>query len=165
MEAMEGGLRIDVQAVAGSGDAVRVTLNGPLDARSIAGFQTEIAVLQSRGMKRFVLDMTEVKYVNSTGLSFLINLAESGGEGSRAVTLVGVQPKVKVIFDTMSVSDFFKTAPSVEAAAKDLMKKPGTVVRREGSSTKIGRVSPPTHHPPPRSKNPIVRFFRKLFGR
>jgi stage II sporulation protein AA (anti-sigma F factor antagonist) len=163
---MESGLRIDVQAVAGSGDAVRVALDGPLDAKSVAAFQTEITVLQSRGMKRFILDMTGVKYVNSTGLSCLITLAESGGEGARAVTLVGVQPKVKIIFDTMNVSDFFKTAPSVDAAAKDLVKKPGTVVRRkEGSSTKIGRVSPPTVKVPPPPKNRIVRFFRRLFGR
>ena len=165
MKPMESGLRIDVKAVAGSGEAVRVALNGPLDARNVVAFKSEIAGLQSRGMKRFILDMTEVKFVNSTGLSFLINLSESGGEGSRAVTLVGVQPKVKIIFDTMSVSDFFKSAPSVDAAAKELVKKPATVVRREGSSTKLGRVSPPTVHAPPRSRNPVVRFFRRLFGR
>ena len=68
-------------------------------------------------------------------------------------------------FDTMSVSDFFNTASSVEAAAKEFLKKPAKVVRREESSTKLGRVSPPTVHPPPRSRNPIVRFFRRLFGR
>jgi stage II sporulation protein AA (anti-sigma F factor antagonist) len=158
------GLPIDVQAVAGTGDAVRVTLHGPLDARSVPPFQLEIATLQARGMKRFILDMTEVKYVNSTGLSFLINLAESGGENSRAVTLVGVQPKVKILFDTMSVGDFFRTAPSVDAAAQELAKKPGKTVRREGSSTKIGRVSPPSVIVPPPPKNVVVRWFRKLFG-
>ena len=114
-------------------------------------------------MKRFILDMTEVKYVNSTGISCLINLAESGGPGDRAVTLVALQPKVKIIFDTMNVTPFFKTALSVDAAAKELVKKPGTVVRREGSSTKIGRVSPPSVIQPPPPKHPIVRFFRRLF--
>ena len=162
---MENGFRIDVEAVAGSGDAVRVALRGPLDAKSVPAFQTEITVLQSRGMKRFILDMTEVKYVNSTGLSFLINLSDSGAGGTPAVTLVGVQPKVKIIFDTMSVNDFFRTAPTVAAAAQELVKKPGNVVRREGSSTRIGRVSPPTVKVPPPPKHPIVRFFRKLFGR
>ncbi len=159
------GSPIDVQAVAGTGDAVRVTLHGPLDARSVPPFQLEISTLQARGMKRFILDMSDVKWVNSTGISFLINLAESGGDGSRAVTLVALQPKVKILFDTMSVSEFFKTAPSVDAAAKELAKKPAKVIRREGSSTKIGRVSPPSVIVPPPPKNPIVRFFRKLFGR
>ena len=162
---MESGLPIDVQAIPGTGDAVRVTLHGPLDARSVPSFQLEISTLQARGMKRFILDMSDVKYVNSTGISFLINLSESGEEGNHAVTLVALQPKVKIIFDTMNVSGFFKTALSVEAAAQELAKKPGKTVRREGSSTKIGRVSPPSTivHPPP--KNPIVRFFGKLFGR
>lgn len=161
---MESGLPIDVQAIAGTGDAVRVTLHGPLDARSVPPFQLEITTLQARGMKRFILDMTDVKYVNSTGISFLINLSESGGEGNHAVTLVALQPKVKIIFDTMNVSEFFKTAPSVDAAAKELAKKPGKTVRREGSSTKIGRVSPPSTIVPPPPRNPIVKFFRKLFG-
>src|SRR5262245_4361494 len=153
MGPMESGLRIDVKAVAGAGDAVRVALAGPLDARSVLAFKSEIAALQGRGMKRFILDMSEVKYVNSTGLSFLINLSDSLGPGKPAVTLVGVQPKVKIIIDTMGVADFFKTASTVEAAAAELKQTPSksTTVRREGSSTKTGRVTPPTSHDPPPS--------------
>lgn len=176
MAAMESGLRIDAQAVAGVSDACRIALAGPLDARSVVAFKSAVGGLQERGIRRFILDMTGVKFVNSTGLSFLINLAESLGEGKQAVTLVGVQPKVRIIFDTMSVSDFFRNAPSVDAAEKEMAKvrtvakppppsKSPTTVKREGSSARMGRVSPPTVHPPPPSKNPIVRFFRRLFGR
>jgi stage II sporulation protein AA (anti-sigma F factor antagonist) len=173
MEVMESGLGVEARAVAGAGDAVQVTLHGPIDARSVLSLKTAVAGFQGKGIRRFILDMSDVKFVNSTGISFLINLSESLGEGKQAVTLVGVQPKVKIIFDTMSVSDFFKSAPSVEAAAKQLtpvraVAKPppskATTVRREGSSTKTGRVSPPTVVPPPPSKNPLLRFFRRLFG-
>lgn len=179
MVRMESGLGIEAHDVDGAAGACRIALKGPLDARSVLAFKAEIQRLQERGMKRFVLDMSDVKFVNSTGLSFLINLSESAGEGSQAVTLVGVQPKVKIVFDTMSVGDFFRTAPSVAAAVQALKKEPApkpamaaaaaaparhkTTVRREPSSAKTGRVSPPTDVKPPPGL--IVRLWRKLFGR
>jgi len=181
---MESGLGIETHDVDGVAGACRIVLKGPLDARTVVGFKSDIYGLQQRGIQRFILDMTEVKYVNSTGLSFLINLSESAGEGLQAVTLVGVQPKVKIVFDTMSVSDFFKTAPSVAAAIQGLRQSPAPkpamaaaaaaparpqrpapapVVKREHSSTKTGRVSPPTDHKPPPGF--FTRLWRRLFGR
>ena len=185
---MESGLGIDIAELAGIPDARRMTLNGPLDARSVGAFKTSIEGLQKRGVTRYILDLSDVKYVNSTGLSYLINLSESLGQGRTAVTLVGLQPKVKIVFDTMGVTEFFKAAPSVEAAVKALGKEPAPkpaappkplpspapkprpvaaapVVKRDPSSAKTGRMSPPTSHEPPPRRNFIVRIFRRLFGR
>jgi anti-anti-sigma factor len=173
---MESGLGIASQDVDGVAGACRIALKGPLDARTVGAFKAEIQRLQQRAIHRYILDMTDVKYVNSTGLSYLINLSESRGEGLQAVTLVGIQPKVKIVFDTMSVSEFFRTAPSVAAAIQALRKEPARksavpaaaaapapVVKRDHSSTKTGRVSPPTTHEPP--PNLFVRLWRKLFSR
>ena len=177
---MESGLGIEAQEVDGVADACRITLKGPLDARTVLALKADIERLQQRGRRRFIFDMSDVKFVNSTGLSFLINLSESAGEGSQAVTLVGVQPKVKIVFDTMSVADFFRTAPTVAAAIQALRREPAprtakpavaaaapsrhkTTVRREHSSTKTGRMSPPTHHEKPPGL--FTRIWRKLFGR
>ena len=168
---MESGLGIDARDVAGIAGACTVTLKGPLDARTVMSFKADVAKLQERGVSRFILDMSDVKFVNSTGLSYLINLSESQGEGGQAVTLVGVQPKVKIVFDTMSVADFFRTAPSVNAAIQALQKEPkpkpapptARVLKREHSTTKTGRVSPPTDVKPPPGL--FVRIWRKLFGR
>lgn len=173
---MESGLGIDIGELAGLPDARRMTLNGPLDARSVGAFKASIEGLQKRGVARYILDLSDVKYVNSTGLSYLINLAESLGQGRSAVTLVGLQPKVKIVFDTMGVTDFFKAAPSVEAAVKALGKEPAPkprpaaaapapVVKRDPPSAKTGRMSPPTSHEPPPRRNFLVRIFRRLFGR
>ena len=181
---MESGLGIDARDVAGVAGACTVTLKGPLDARTVMSFKADVAKLQERGVSRFILDMSDVKFVNSTGLSYLINLSESQGEGGQAVTLVGVQPKVKIVFDTMSVADFFRTAPSVNAAIQALQKepkpkpamaaasaaaaaparpKPAKVIKREHSSTKTGRVSPPTDVKPPPGL--FARLWRRLFGK
>jgi stage II sporulation protein AA (anti-sigma F factor antagonist) len=171
---MESGFPIDTRSVPGAADAAVVVPHGPLDAKSVMAFKAAVGGLQARGIRRFVIDLSDVKFVNSTGLSYLITLSESLGEGKQAVTLVGIQPKVKIVFDTMSVGEFFRTAPSVDAAARELApvrtvakppppSKSTTTVRRHGSSTKTGRVSPPTvvERPP----NVFARFFRRLFGR
>lgn len=187
---MESGLAIESQPVPGVADAARIALSGPLDAKSVMAFKTAVHGLQSTGVKRFILDLTDVKYINSTGLSYLINLAESLGPGQTAVTLVGMQPKVKIVFDTMGVADFFKSAASVDAAIKTLGKPPAAAkpaaapkkpaapaprkpappppapaVKRDHSSTKTGRVRPPTAHEPPPKRGFFSRLFRKLFGR
>jgi stage II sporulation protein AA (anti-sigma F factor antagonist) len=172
---MESGFGVEVHDVDGVAGACRIAIQGPLDARNVVAFKSDVAKLQERGMTRFILDLTDVKFVNSTGLSFLINLSESAGEGLQAVTLVGVQPKIKIVFDTMSVSDFFLTAPTVAAAVQALKKKPAmaaaaaapsrpaTRIKREHSSTKTGRVSPPTDHKPPPGF--FTRVWRRMFGR
>ena len=166
---MESGLGIDIAELAGIPDARRMTLNGPLDARSVGAFKTSIEGLQKRGVTRYILDLSDVKYVNSTGLSYLINLSESLGQGRSAVTLVGLQPKVKIVFDTMGVTDFFKAAPSVEAAVKALGKEPAPKAaappKSKPPAPKTGRMSPPTSHEPPPRRNFIVRIIRRLFGR
>jgi anti-anti-sigma factor len=188
---METGLSLEVREVAGARDAVSVTLHGPIDAKSVLGFKSEVSTLLGRGIGRFILDLSDVKYVNSTGLAFLINLAETSGDGKNRVILVGMQPKVKIIFETMGVVDFFGAAPSVAVALKALGKAPpaappgpikrrpspsarpapppppapAPAVKRDQSSTKTGRVRPPTTHAPPRPKNWFARLFQKLFGR
>jgi anti-anti-sigma factor len=176
---METGLAIDVLEVAGVADASCVALNGPLDARSVGAFKSAIGELQGRGVKRFILDLSEVKYVNSTGLSFLINLSESLGEGRTAVTLVGMQPKVKVIFDTMGVTDFFRAAPSVDAAAKALRAEtaPKPPAPSKAAAAPRPKAPAPLKPPAPKARPPappppepprrgiFSRFFRAILGR
>src|SRR5205814_1184152 len=96
------GFSVDVRDIAGVQDAAEVILHGPLDAKGVLPFKTQVQSLTDRGVRHFVLHMEEVKYINSTGIAYLINLSESFEEGRGSVALVGMQPKVKIILDTMS---------------------------------------------------------------
>jgi anti-anti-sigma factor len=162
------GFSVDVRDIAGLQDAVELVLHGPLDAKGVLPFKTQVQSLTERGVRHYVLHMEEVKYINSTGIAYLINLSESFEEGRGSVALVGVQPKVKIILDTMSIAQFFRLYANADAAVRDLksLALTRTTTRRgEGPPAKTGRMSPPTDAPRSGTPNAFRRFFRRLFGR
>lgn len=107
-------LTIDIQDVPGVAGARKVALNGAIDAKTVLALRTEVSAHAARGADRFVVDMQHVKYVNSTGLSFFITLA---GEGDR-LALVGVQPKVKIVFDMMGLGALLKMVGTMEEGVR-----------------------------------------------
>lgn len=100
-------LTIQVQDCKDVPHGVVVALAGAIDAKSVLHFQNQLNAVKDRGICRFILDMEDVKYVNSTGLGYLINLADSVQPQGGGVALVKVQPKVKVVFDMLGLNAFF----------------------------------------------------------
>ena len=113
-------LAIQVQIVKELSNTALVVLNGSIDAKTVITFQTHLNSVKERGMNRFILDMEQIKYVNSTGLGYLINLSDSLGTDEGGITLVKVQPKVKVVFDMLGLNAFFKIYPTREDALSAL---------------------------------------------
>ncbi len=117
-------LAIQVQVVKGLPGTAVVALNGSIDAKTVITFQTHLNSVRERGINRFILDMESVKYVNSTGLGYLINLSDSLGENHGGISLVKVQPKVKVVFDMLGLNAFFKIYPTRDEALKSFTSEP-----------------------------------------
>ena len=101
-------LNIQVQDCKEVAQGAVVVLNGSIDAKTVMSFQNQLNAVKNRGVSRFILDMEQVKYVNSTGLGYLINLADSVQPQGGGITLVKVQPKVKVVFDMLGLNAFFR---------------------------------------------------------
>ena len=117
-------LTIQVQEVKGLSGTALVILNGSIDAKTVITFQTHLNSVKERGVERFIMDMENVKYVNSTGLGYLINLSDSVGPEKGGISLVKVQPKVKVVFDMLGLNAFFKIFPTREEALKHMTQEP-----------------------------------------
>jgi anti-anti-sigma factor len=113
-------LTIQVQEVKGLHGTALVVLGGSIDAKTVITFQTHLNSVKERGIERFIMDMENVKYVNSTGLGYLINLADSVTPEKGGISLVKVQPKVKVVFDMLGLNAFFKIFPTREEALKHM---------------------------------------------
>lgn len=109
-------LSIEVEDLPGVAGAKKVALNGAVDAKTVLALKSEIASQVERGADRFVVDMRQVKYVNSTGLSYFITLA---GNGDR-LALAMMQPRVKVVFDMMGLGSLLKIVETVEEGARHL---------------------------------------------
>ena len=141
-------------AVTGLADGAMVSFNGPIDARNVRVFQTQMDELRRRHFRRFVLQMGEVRYINSTGLSYLINMVEDVQGAGGALVLFNVQPKVKVILETMGLVGLLRIYPSKAAAIRELkaaLPPPGSA----GPQPPASPASPP---------GAIRRLFRRLFG-
>lgn len=113
-------LTIQVQDIKSLPNTALVVLNGSIDAKTVITFQTHLSSIKERGIERFILDMENVKYVNSTGLGYLINLSDSVSPERGGISLVRVQPKVKVVFDMLGLNAFFKIFQTREEALKHL---------------------------------------------
>jgi len=145
--------KIEVGAVTGLPDGAVISFNAPIDAKNITVFEAQMDALRERHYRRFVLQMGEVRYINSSGLAYLINMVESIQAAGGALVLVDVQPKVKVILDTMGLMELLRIYPSKAAAVREL-------------KASIGPRSAPATSPAPPARTPgtIRRLFRRLFG-
>jgi anti-anti-sigma factor len=135
-------LAIQVQIVKELPNTALVILNGSIDAKTVITFQTHLNSVKERGMNRFILDMEQIKYVNSTGLGYLINLSDSLETGEGGVTLVKVQPKVKVVFDMLGLNAFFKIYATRNDALKAFAAPASASAPTEPIQAKAAPVAP-----------------------
>jgi anti-anti-sigma factor len=144
--------KIEVGAVTGLPDGALISFNGPIDARNVSVFESQMDALRKRQFRRFLLQMEEVRYINSTGLAYLINMVEAVQAAGGALVLYNVQPKVKVILESMGLVELLRIFPSKAAAVREL---------------KAAIPSPvPVAASPAKASTPgtIRRLFRRLFG-
>jgi anti-sigma B factor antagonist len=151
-------LTIQVQEVKGVPGTALVILNGSIDAKTVITFQTHLNSVKERGVERFIMDMENVKYVNSTGLGYLINLSDSVSPGKGGIALVKVQPKVKVVFDMLGLNAFFKIFPTREEALKAFSADAPAAAPAESRGPARTPAEPirPTQAPTPRIPTPAV---------
>jgi anti-anti-sigma factor len=145
--------KIEVGAVTGLQDGAVVSFNGPIDARNVGVFQGEMDTLRRRHFRRFLLQMGEVRYINSSGLAYLINMVEAIQAAGGALVLFNVQPKVKVILETMGLNDLLRVFPSKASAIRELK-----------ASIAPKAPAPTAAAPKPTKRGAIRTLFRRLFG-
>jgi stage II sporulation protein AA (anti-sigma F factor antagonist) len=86
----------------------KVGLAGAIDASTVIKFQAELEKLKDEGVRRFLLDMEGIRYVNSTGLGSLVKLADGLEREGGVIVLMRIHPKVKVVFDMLGLNAFFR---------------------------------------------------------
>jgi len=143
--------KIEVGAITGLEDGVLVSFNGPIDAKNISRFEVQMDALQKRHFRRFLLQMGEVRYINSTGLAYLINMVEAAQAAGGALVLFDVQPKVKVILESMGLTSLLLIYPSKASAIREL-------------KSSVEAKKRPEVRAPVQTAGTIKRLFRKIFG-
>lgn len=96
-----------------------ITLSGRLIEKNQAdGLIGKFEELKSGGPKRYVLDLGNLEYVNSTGLNLLIGMFTQARNSGGELVIGGISPKVKKLMVMTKLDSIFKIYNSVAEAAE-----------------------------------------------
>jgi len=98
-----------------------LTMSGKLvDKVEAIEISVEIDEELEEGNNRFIIDLSELEYMNSTGLNIIINLMNKArNEGGEAV-VVGAQPRIKSLFVVTKLDSVFTMKSTMEEATSHL---------------------------------------------
>lgn len=75
-----------------------------------------------------LLDFTEVKYIDSSGLATLVEYYKNARGYSGRIAVAGLSNRVRSIFELVRLSEIFGIYPSVAAAQEALQTQPEKVI-------------------------------------
>ena len=113
-------IKVDVRKSNGEGSASVVDLNGEIDVYTSPKVKDAITELIDQGSYDLVINLENVRYIDSTGLGVLIGGLKRVREHSGTVNLVCTNPQIKKIFDITGLSKIFGIFDSEQAACDSL---------------------------------------------
>ena len=90
-----------LKVVRGDGDPLRIRLIGELDRSTGPLLQDALEEIENG---RVILDLSELTFIDSTGLHVIARFMGSGN-GSRAVILANMTPEVARVFDIVGLGE------------------------------------------------------------
>lgn len=102
--------------------AALVIVRGAVDAKA-TGYRETLMKLQADGVIRFVLDLKDVTFMNSTALGFLVNLNDQIDEAQGGIWVANLPSKVKTVFDMMGLSEMFYLVPTRTAGIDSVVNR------------------------------------------
>ncbi|MHB8146556.1 MAG: STAS domain-containing protein [Vulcanimicrobiaceae bacterium] len=103
------------------GDCNVVELGGEIDVYTSPKVKDAISDLIDRGIYNLVINLENVRYIDSTGLGVLIGGLKRVREHGGSVNLVCTNPQIKKIFDITGLVKIFGIFETEDAAMKALV--------------------------------------------
>ena len=104
-----------LEAVGGQGV---LWLKGPLTMENL--FQFQNALRREENSSTVILDLTDVPYIDSSGLGSLVSAYVSRQKAGRRVALSGVNDRVLKLFEITRVESLFLIFPTLDDAVAAL---------------------------------------------
>ena len=89
-------------------------LRGPLTIENVLPFQN--AFRREESAETVILDLSEVPYIDSSGLGSLVNAYVSRQKAGRKVALTGVNERVFRLFEVTRTESLFLIFPTIDDA-------------------------------------------------
>ena len=112
---MNQDLPIELQPI---DDGTVVRPCGDIDLSRAPAFRGHLAEVFQSAPQRVVIDLSKVPYMDSSGVATLVEGMQLASRGSVKLVLVGLQERVRSIFEIARLDTVFTIALDVEAAEK-----------------------------------------------
>jgi anti-sigma B factor antagonist len=89
---------------------------GDIDLGKAPAFRRHISQVQSSRPSRLVIDLSEVPYMDSSGVATLVEAMQIARRQSGKLVLFGLQARVRSIFEIARLDTIFKICDSRESA-------------------------------------------------
>lgn len=97
-------------------DATIVTLGGEVDLRTSPQLRNTFLELLDTKPPRIIIDLSGVSYVDSSGVGTIVELKRRAMRSGSDVILVGLQTRVRSVFEITRLDKFFTIAKDVDEA-------------------------------------------------
>lgn len=102
--------------MAGEGEILEVVIDHPrLDAAAAPSLRQELASRFEHRPERVILDLSNVQFIDSTGLGVLVSMLKQMGTKGRIV-IVGASPAVQRLLQITRLDSLFVQCDSMSAA-------------------------------------------------
>ncbi|MEM7658522.1 MAG: STAS domain-containing protein [Bacteroidota bacterium] len=87
-----------------------------VDSRIAPQLKTEFVNLVTQGARNLILNLEEVKYIDSSGLSSILVANRSCSGGGGVLVITGVNPHVNKLFQISQLTTVLNISPTLEEA-------------------------------------------------
>lgn len=99
------------------GNVAVVEISGRIDASNSKDFKEKFQSYLEN-YTHFVFDMTELEFLDSTGLGAVISSLKNASEAGGDIAIANLQPKPKMLFEITRAHKIFSVHDDVESAIK-----------------------------------------------
>jgi len=128
--------------------ATMAEVDGSIDASTIQEFQHVMDKLIERGVKNLVLDCSNIKYINSTGLGTLLKYADTFESIGGHIAFCRVPSKVMLVMEMLGFNALFNIvtdeATALRSFAGKMSPPPSVAVKAARPTVTAPTVSEPT---------------------
>jgi anti-anti-sigma factor len=110
--------------VSSAGDDVRVVaLRGELDFDGAPSFVRVLAELHADGERAVVVDLSELTFIDSSGISVLVAAARTAAADQGTLVVIAPTPHVQRVFDIVNLSELVAIEPLLESALQRIARR------------------------------------------
>jgi anti-sigma B factor antagonist len=106
----------EIEVSSAEGEIKVVAVRGELDFDEAPALETVLAELRAEGERELVVDLSELMFIDSSGISVLVGAARAATAEQGTLVVAAPTPHVQRVFDIVSLSELVAVEPGLEGA-------------------------------------------------